>query len=293
VNLSIQGVPGSPQLHTRWSDQHGGPFPLRVLHSDDPSERRIEVATPVPRVFTTAREFMVALHGERFARRHWTLDRYLGQGRYAPHTDRYGPAIALVGPPGMRVDTRITVLRRPPGIDLGRRGHEVAKLLRSGFHGWITTSGYEFTDVLQEVYKKILVANRGKSPWDPEKSSFGHYVHLVCYSALSNFHRREGRVRLKEQLGLPGVGPDGLWALVDVSGVAKNHVGRPAYDPVRDLQQYIGAQDDPVAPLAARLVPFVYEGYTLKAAAEALGVNRTEISRANKALKAYARVWDR
>jgi hypothetical protein len=271
------------------------------------SARRIEVhregPDAAPEIFTTAREFMVALHGERFAKRHWTLDRYLGVGRHAPTPDRYGPAITLVGPP-TEIDTRITVakgyssgpvvLRGAPGIDLDARGHEVAKLLRAGFKGWITTSGYEFSDVLQEVYKKILVANRGKSPWTPERSSFGHYVHLVCRSALGNIHRKEKRRRERERLGLPGVGQDGLWSVVDASGVAKGRVDRPTYDVVEDLQRYIRRgpyANHELADLAVRLVPFVHEGWTLKDTALALGESRAEVGKANRLLKKAAVGW--
>lgn len=285
-----------PTFHTRWSQAYGGPFPLRVLEG---AERQIEIVRDgTPEVFSTAREFMVALHGERFAKRHWTLDRYLTRGRYAPPVDRYGPAITLVGNPlSSPPDFRITVAKPVPGIDLDARGVEVAKLLRAGFQGWITTSGFEFGDVLQEVYRKILVANRGKSPWNPQRSSFGHYVHLVCRSALSNLHRREKRKREKEQLGLPGVGSDGLWQIVDASGVAQDIVEKaPTHDPVEDLQDYIRRgpyAEHALSGTAARLVPFVQEGWTLKDAALALGVTRAEVGKANRLLRRAATAWAR
>lgn len=294
------------EFFTRWSQGLGGPFPLRV--HDTSGDRRIEVyrdpESAAPEIFTTAHSFMETLHGEQFTRRHWTLDRYLQRGRYAPDRGTFGPAITLVGPMvaverGIVVarGTAVTVLRRPPGIDLDRRGIEVAKLLRAGFQCWITSSGYDFDDVLQEVYRKILVANRGKSPWTPAKSSFGHYVHMVCRSALSNLHRRESRVRSREQLGLPGVGSDGLWASVDVSGVARGSVvGGSSNDPVRDLQAYIqkgSHRRDPAASLAVRLVPFVQEGHTLKDAAGYLQVGRPELSRALKLLRRCAAAWAR
>lgn len=79
------------------------------------------------------------------------------------------------------------------GIDLERRGVEVRKLLHAGFGLRMTLGGYDPADVLQEVYRGILVRNRGKCPFDPKKSSFGHYVHMVIDCVLSNYHRREKR----------------------------------------------------------------------------------------------------
>jgi len=290
-------VTASSSYFTRWSQDLGGPFPLQI-HDNDDGAKRLEVVleTPAePLVFTSARSFMVAFHGERFAKRHWTLDRYLGRGRYAAPEPEWGPAIALVSDRPICGDRRITVLRDAPGIDLDRRGHEVAKLLRAGFQGWISAYGYDFDDVLQEVYRKILVANRGKSPWSPQKSSFGHYVHMVARSALSNLHRKEKRRREREQLGLPGVASDGSWGLVDASLAAKSTRGPgEVSDAVGDLQRYIarGPQgEDPYAALAVRLVPYVQCGHTLKEIAGALSVPRVDVSRAYHLLRACAVEW--
>jgi hypothetical protein len=92
----------------------------------------------------------------------------------------------------------------PPGklgIDLGTRGHEVRKLLFAGFGARIARSGYDPEEVLQEVYRGILARNAGKCPFDVTKSSFGHYVHMVCECILNNFHRKEARRREVEQTG--------------------------------------------------------------------------------------------
>lgn len=86
------------------------------------------------------------------------------------------------------------------GIDLGPtgRGHEVRKLLYAGFGLRMARSGYDPEDVLQEVYRALVVRNRGKCPFDARKSSFGHYVHMVISCVLSNYHRRENRHRTAE-----------------------------------------------------------------------------------------------
>jgi predicted HAD superfamily Cof-like phosphohydrolase len=62
------------------------------------------------------------------------------------------------------------------GIDLAERGHEVAKLIFKGYGKRIYQEGLDPQDVLQEVYKGILIRNNGKGAFDPERSSFSHYV---------------------------------------------------------------------------------------------------------------------
>jgi len=308
---------------TRWTPEAGGPHPVRIHDTD--GGRRIELLRPEgPETFDTAKAFMTTLHGESYADRHWSVDRYFSRGRYARARYRRGtrePGLTIVGgfrvessnevlgccvetrdrgPVGAPTPTPITVVtRRPRGIDLDARGHEVSKLLWAGFHGWINAAGYDFEDVLQEVYRKILVANQGKSPWDPTKSSFGHYVHMVCRSALSNFHRKHARVAAHERPGIPGLRPDGSWGEVDVRdsgrrGIDPNIALRPMNDPCEDLQRYIlngPYQGHPYAPLAARLVPFVHAGFTMKDSAARLGVERTSVSSAMSLLRKCAQGW--
>lgn len=87
------------------------------------------------------------------------------------------------------------------GIDLVNRGHEVRKLFYAGFMGRVARYGYDPEEVLQEVYAGLLVRNRGKCPFDPKKSSFGHYVHMVCECIISNYHRKHNRRAQAEQYG--------------------------------------------------------------------------------------------
>jgi hypothetical protein len=87
------------------------------------------------------------------------------------------------------------------GIDLVNRGHEVRKLFYAGFMGRVARYGYDPEEVLQEVYAGLLVRNRGKCPFDPKKSSFGHYVHMVCECIISNYHRKHNRRAQAEQFG--------------------------------------------------------------------------------------------
>ena len=88
------------------------------------------------------------------------------------------------------------------GIDLQRRSDEVRKLFFAGFGQQVLKSGYDPEDVLQEIYRGLLVRNNGICPFDETKSSFGHYVHMVCDCVIKNYHRKESRKRKMEQVGM-------------------------------------------------------------------------------------------
>jgi len=292
---------------TRWTPEAGGPFPLRLVEGQE--TRRIELLRDAKvEVYTSARSFLTALHGPGYAARHWTLDRYLRRSVI----EGPEPSITIVGPMmpaqferagiivGPSLPRRALVSKQAVrGIDLDTRSHEVAKLLHAGFNSWIHNSGYDFEDVLHEVYRKILVSNAGTKPWDPAKSSFGHYVHMVCRSALSNYHRKVARVATKEQVGIYTRKADGTWAPTDAreAGVAKPGTGRDAaLDPAEDLKRYMAASPmgkRPEALLAQRLLPLVQAGYTLKDAALALGVDRPTIGKAMSFLRLSATRWAR
>ena len=93
---------------------------------------------------------------------------------------------------GQAVQVQLQEVR---GIDLAKRGHEVRKLLYAGFGFRMARAGYDPEEVLQEVYRGILVRNQGKCPFDGQKSSFGHYVHMVISCVLSNYHRKMSKHR--------------------------------------------------------------------------------------------------
>lgn len=104
--------------------------------------------------------------------------------------------------PRLKTSNALSISEPVRGIDLTKRGHEVAKLFYAGFARSCLGYGYNPEDVLQEVYKGILVRNKGTCPFDPAKSTFGHYVHLIIKCVLANYHRKWGRVGLSEQIGL-------------------------------------------------------------------------------------------
>jgi hypothetical protein len=71
-------------------------------------------------------------------------------------------------------------------------------LFFAGFGHRVIRHGYDPEEVLQEVYRGLLVRNKGKCPFDARKSSFGHYVHMVSECILNNYHRKQSRHREKE-----------------------------------------------------------------------------------------------
>ena len=187
------------------------------------------------------------------------------------------------------------------GIDLERRSHEVRKLLFAGFGRRMYACGYDPEDVLQEVYRGLLVRNSGKCPWDPAKSSFGHYVHMVCSCILSNYHRKQHRTREMEQVGLLNpLGSEGEGTrYTDVASSATVAsramlvqedclMMEEAQDLLAQMQQ--GSQDAE-SRLAAKVLPLLLAGTPREDIASSLGVSPASLSRALSHLRKQAAAW--
>jgi DNA-directed RNA polymerase specialized sigma24 family protein len=196
----------------------------------------------------------------------------------------------------------VEIVSEPVGIDLENRADEVMKLLFAGFGKWIARSGYDAQEVLQEVYKALLVRNQGKCPWTPEKSSFGHYVHMVCRCVMSNLHRKKRRQESREQIGVP-VWKNGNRVQVDLAD-SSYLANMTAPDPVWELQEMEEAEEslaecvltgkdvDPaVAKLAATIIPLKRNGMTRKEMSQLLGVAPTKVTEATRYLKEKAQTW--
>lgn len=212
--------------------------------------------------YRSRRSLLVTLTGHPEAR-HWTWDRYFKQGRYLTTVGDCGAtqtvleALGWQWPltvcPGSAPQAPRGVVKSPLGIDLQKRGHEVAKLLYAGFGYKIHRGGYDPDDVLQEVYKGILIRNQGRCPFDPEKSSFGHYVHMVCSCVLSNYHRKQERTPARQSETLE----DNPELTTSIPSGSDDLVAD-------DFSQFLatpgrGWHPD-LAPLAVRVLPLVKEG---------------------------------
>jgi len=254
------------------------------------------VSNPEPskiETFKTAKALLVRLTGHPRAR-NWTLDRYFRIGKFEQDSDQGYPTIlGLLNLP----ETCITL-----GIDLDKRGEEVAKLLFAGFGHQIHSAGLDPQDVLQEVYKGILIRNRGRGAFDPRKASFGHYVHMVSECVLSNVHRKANRLKSREQTGATGSGGDYAMGDVGESMAAEQasitiaaREGHPLErHALEDLSRYLSmgsTGDGEVVKLALLALPLVSDGYGRSEIAESLGVSKTSVSKALVYLRGRAKEW--
>ena len=56
-------------------------------------------------------------------------------------------------------------------------------------------------DVLQEVYKGILIRNKGKCPFDEKKSAFSTYVVMVSRCVTINYINKAKKKHKERYLG--------------------------------------------------------------------------------------------
>ena len=230
--------------YARW--EHGGYQVIRKPKSYQvhwPSEMGGVVSYP------SARQTILALvNGSPVVAKgakdpHMTFDRYFKIGRHASRRHQRSQAQDALRMFSADITVAQTKLKarcdvgehlsvavsvKPAGIDLAARGHEVRKLFFAGFGRKVVAMGYDPEEVLQEVYKGILVRNEGRCPFDPAKSSFGHYVHMVCAGRVANYHRKHSRRKRHEVFGVTAVGDSGT--VLDVAEADLAVVEATQYD---------------------------------------------------------------
>lgn len=267
-----------------------------------------------PRVYPSARRTIIALVNgtpeptPRAYDPHWNFNRYFRLGRYQRSTFPEIDVLTLFKPektlaissqkPTLRVEKSL-VVHIPSidlGIDLAKRGHEVRKLFFAGFARRVYSLNYDPEDVLQEIYKGILIRNRGKCPFDPRKSSFGHYVHMVAGCILSNYRRRYSRISRNEQYGVRGHDNTILdVAEADLVSVAPAQEDWCLFDSsASSLVAYvseIGCREGHDRPLIERCVQFLAEGMKYREMSEAAGVPISKISEVVRMIKRTAIEW--
>lgn len=189
------------------------------------------------------------------------------------------------------------------GIDLAKRGIEVRRILFARFGAKIAAMGYEPKEVLSEVYRKIVVSNLGTHPFDPRKAGFGHYVYIVCNSALLNFRKKEERRKRKVQTGI-AVFEDNRRVILDVGEVADSRhristSGRLILDPEQEISgeqavlslcERIGSATA-AHELACQCVLLYYQGYAKREMARALSVTSKKVGEAIAIVKDEATAW--
>ena len=223
-----------------------------------------------------------------------TFNRYFRQGRYSkpqPPVDVWSMFTSDLTvedvPLQIKSSPSLSIEKVVKGIDLAKRGHEVRKLFYAGFGRRVVKYGYDPDDVLQEVYQGLLVRNNGKCPFDPSKSSFGHYVHMVCGCIVSNYRRRYSRLSRNEQFGVLGAEGE----VVDVreadlascdenqsETVMEKQLRNELLDMVEDHFEGVGED----VALGMECFSLMSQGYRKREIAERVG---TEPSKATKILK--------
>jgi hypothetical protein len=182
------------------------------------------------------------------------------------------------------------------GIDLVNRSHEVRKLLFAGFAGKMLSRGYSGEDVLQEIYRGLLVRNKGKCPWDKRKSSFGHYVHMAINCILTNYHRKESKRADRDHLPLTRKGEDGD-ELDDMGwlGHGDIHHGAEVGDmmALKALSVYLSQLPDESieAEIGRTILPMVTAGCTRREIVAETGHKESHVSRALAWVRHQVALW--
>lgn len=234
-----------------------------------------------------------------------TFDRYFRRGSYR----RFEPPALLdtltlfspdltiaVVPPSINTSPDLSVLATPPGIDLAARGHEVRKLFYAGFGRRVAKYGYEPDDVLQEVYKGLLVRNGGKCPFDPTKSSFGHYVHMVCGCIVSNYRRRYSRLSRNEQFGVmtvEGELEDVSCADIAIEGPQQEEavVATAIRISLTDRVLHEARIRDMDVDIASQCVQLLMNGYRKAEISSATGESPHQVAKMLRMIREVASVW--
>lgn len=186
------------------------------------------------------------------------------------------------------------------GIDLVARGHEIRKLLFAGFAGKMLSRGYDPEDVMQEIYRGLVVRNRGKCPWDKRKSSFGHYVHMAINCILTNYHRKANKRVDRDALPLEITGPDGQELdTVSVLGSSVGSVQIYAGSELGDqmallaLREYLAGLPDrgPEAELGREILPWVTAGCSRREIVQETGYKESLVSRALAWVRHQTALW--
>ena len=88
------------------------------------------------------------------------------------------------------------------GIDLSEKHIEVKKLFYKYCGKMCLDTHCDAEEVLMEVYKGILIRNRGTCPFDAKKSAFSTYVIMVSRCVTANYINKKRRRSEKEVVGV-------------------------------------------------------------------------------------------
>lgn len=171
------------------------------------------------------------------------------------------PAVFTWQPAKRRVKPQAPKL----GFDLGAREQEVRNMLFKLFKHKLERGGFDHEDAVQEVMLALAIRNRGRCPWDAQKSSWGHYVYMVIDGTLCNMARRAGRRSVEV--------PDGLIGREDMS-LQDSQVSRDYRDPTGMTMIQNLAQDR----LDRDIFTLLSEGVSTRDVASHLGISNAEVA---------------
>ena len=80
------------------------------------------------------------------------------------------------------------------GVDLSKYKEDIKLIFYKRQAHRMIKEGLDPEEVLQEVYKGVLIRNRGKCPYDPRKSAISTYIVLVMDCIIMNIvnkHRKD------------------------------------------------------------------------------------------------------
>ena len=296
------------QLVTRHRDAGGG-APVLITNAGDKRiyELKLPDAPDISMLFPTAKKLLIHLTGHPQGR-NWTFDRYFQLGKYSPSgisvpdsiLDLLSSNVPLIVTPSANalqpnVHSSPVISTTAVGIDLVRRSGEVSKLFYAGF-GWkLANAGYDPQEVLQEVYSGILTRNKGSCPWDPKKSSFGHYVHMICGCVVSNYIRKHSKFKTNERVGILGFTSDGELEVTDAGSSAvvtdNQTFNEGAF--MNDIRAFVACHQgkSPEGRLALKILPLVRKGLNRAEIADMMSVSKATVSKALAVLRSMSPKW--
>ena len=162
------------------------------------------------------------------------------------------------------------------GINLEIKFLDVKRLFLSGFGSRVLKMGYDPDDVLQEIYKGLLIRNRGRCSWDQGKSSFGSYVHMVAGCIISNYTRKSERIKSREVIGMRRSNGDDC----DVAEIVSGGVTYQVNSDILDISNWVIEReglDEETKEDLIRIVPLLIEGWTKREIAKKMDLNRRDL----------------
>mgnify|MGYP001368544719 CR=1 FL=1 len=87
------------------------------------------------------------------------------------------------------------------GINIEEKKKDITMIFNKKQLKSIVKEGLDPQEVLQEIFKGILIRNKGKCPYDPEKSAFSTYVVMVMNCVVMNVVNKHRKTKSRYMTG--------------------------------------------------------------------------------------------